>query len=104
MKYNKTTSCEKCHYAMWDSVYDGDEDIDYISECEKGNKISDNENCKDYKALGFNMLWDDMTEEEKRNCYDSYVQELKYEWGDNAKPIPFEMFDIEWSGQIYVCV
>lgn len=47
------------------------------------------------------MNWDDMTEEQKRNCYDSCVQELKYEWGDNAKPVPFETFDEEWSGQFY---
>lgn len=47
------------------------------------------------------MNWDDMTEEQKRNCYDSWVQELKYEWGDNAKPVPFETFDKEWSGQFY---
>ena len=36
------------------------------------------------------MNWDDMTEEQKRNYYDSWVQELKYEWGDNAKPVLFE--------------
>ena len=47
------------------------------------------------------MLWDKMTEEQKRACYDSWVEELKYEWGDRAKPIPFETFDEEWSGQEY---
>ncbi len=51
MKYNKTTSCEKCRYAIWDSVYDGyGEDVDYIDGCEKGNKIFlNNNNCKDYR-------------------------------------------------------
>lgn len=47
MKYNKTTSCEECRYALWDSIYCDSEAIDYIDGCEKGNKISDN-NCKDY--------------------------------------------------------
>ena len=57
MKYNKTTSCEKCRYAMWDSIYAGyGEDIDYIDGCEKGNKIFDittlnNNNCKDYRSI-----------------------------------------------------
>ena len=56
MKYNKTTSCEKCCYAMWDSIYVGyGEDIDYVDGCEVGNKIFniatlDNNNCKDYRS------------------------------------------------------
>ena len=50
------------------------------------------------------MEWDEMTYEQKRDCYESYVQELKYEWGDEATPVPFEVFDIEWSGYIYDCV
>lgn len=47
MKYNKTTSCEECRYALWDSIYCDGEAVDYIDGCEKGNKILDN-NCKDY--------------------------------------------------------
>lgn len=47
------------------------------------------------------MEWDEMTEEQKRSCYESYVQELKDAWGDEAKPVSFEAFDSEWSGQIY---
>ena len=47
------------------------------------------------------MNWDDMTYEQKRNCYESWVQELKDEYGDNATPVPFETFDKEWSGQFY---
>lgn len=50
------------------------------------------------------MLWDEMTKEEKKACYDSYVEELKSEWGDDVKPIPFETFDEEWSGQVYECL
>ena len=50
------------------------------------------------------MEWDEMTEEQKRDCYGSYVQELKDEWGDSAKPIYFEEFDAEWTGQIYECI
>lgn len=47
------------------------------------------------------MEWDEMTEEQKKNCYESYVEELKYEWGDNAKSISFEAFDKEWTGKYY---
>ncbi len=47
------------------------------------------------------MNWDDMTYEQKKNCYESWVQELKDEYGDNATPVPFEAFDQEWSGQFY---
>ena len=47
------------------------------------------------------MEWDEMTEEQKRDCYERYVQELKYEWGDKAKPISFKEYDDEWSGYIY---
>lgn len=52
MKYNKTTSCKKCCYAMWDSIYAGyGEDIDYVDGCEVGNKTTlDNNNCKDYRS------------------------------------------------------
>lgn len=56
MKYDKTASCEKCRYAIWDSIYAGyGEDIDYIDGCKKGNKIFDiatlnNNNCKDYRS------------------------------------------------------
>lgn len=51
MKYNKTTSCENCRYAMWDSIYAGYEDIDYVDGCEVGNKtFLDNNNCKDYRS------------------------------------------------------
>lgn len=47
------------------------------------------------------MLWDEMTKEQKRECYNNWVEELKSAYGDNAKPVPFEAFDEEWSGQEY---
>lgn len=50
------------------------------------------------------MEWDEMTEEQKRNCYESYVLEIEDECDDNAKPISFEEFDAEWTGYIYECL
>lgn len=36
--------------------------------------------------------WEDLIEEEKRSCYESYVGDITYEWGDNAKYMTYE----EW--------
>ncbi len=47
------------------------------------------------------MLWDELTEEEKRACYDSYVQETRDEFGDRTKVISFEDYDKDWTGFIY---
>lgn len=47
------------------------------------------------------MLWDELTKEEKRACYDSYVQEIKDEYGDKADFISFEDYDKDWTGFIY---
>ena len=38
------------------------------------------------------MEWKDLTEEQKKACYDSYVSEMIYEWGDKAKYLSF----IDW--------
>lgn len=32
-------------------------------------------------------------EQARKNCYQSYCEELRYEWGDNAVPMSFE----EWE-------
>ena len=47
------------------------------------------------------MLWDELTQEQKKECYISYCGDLYYEYGEKAKPISFEEFDKEWSGFIY---
>ena len=47
------------------------------------------------------ILYDDMTQDEKMTCYESYVSELKYEWGDNAVPMTFDEFNKEWEGYYY---
>ena len=38
------------------------------------------------------IRFEDMSEEEKKNCYDSYVGNVIYEFGDNAKYMNYE----EW--------
>lgn len=49
------------------------------------------------------MLWDEMTEAEKRKCYTNYISNFNYEWNecgdDNA--MTFEEYDKEWSGNYY---
>jgi len=41
------------------------------------------------------MKWAELSEEQKKNCYDSYVGEMRYEWGDDAKVITYEEFCME---------
>lgn len=50
------------------------------------------------------MEWDKMTDEQKRNCYESYVQEIRSEWGDKADPVSFDEFNDEWTGYVYECL
>lgn len=38
------------------------------------------------------VRWEEMTEEQKKNCYESYVGECIYEDGDNAKRMTYD----EW--------
>ena len=38
-------------------------------------------------------LWDDLSDEQKQNLYESYKGELRYEWGDYKTPMTFEEFD-----------
>ena len=38
------------------------------------------------------MKWSQLTDEEKQDCYLSYVDSTKYEWGDNAIYMTFK----EW--------
>ena len=38
------------------------------------------------------MSWDELSEEQKRNCYESYVQDCIYENGDNSTYWTYE----EW--------
>ena len=38
------------------------------------------------------MPWDELTEEQKRACYESYLGDCWYENGDNAKHYSYE----EW--------
>lgn len=33
-----------------------------------------------------------MTEEMKKACYESYIGEFRYEWGDYKQPMTFEEF------------
>ena len=33
-----------------------------------------------------------MTEEMKKDCYESYVDEVRYEWGDYVTPITYEEY------------
>lgn len=33
-----------------------------------------------------------MTEEMKKACYESYLGEFSYEWGDSKKPMTYEEF------------
>ena len=47
------------------------------------------------------MLWDEMTQEQKETCYISYCWDLYFEYGEAAKPISFEEFDINWTGFEY---
>ena len=36
------------------------------------------------------ILFEDMSEEEKKSCYESYVGNVIYEFGDNAKYMNYE--------------
>lgn len=47
------------------------------------------------------MNFDDMTDEQKRNCYESYCGDIRYEWGDNAEVMSFEEFCKENDGFMY---
>ena len=41
------------------------------------------------------MLFEELTEEQKRNCYESYVGDCTYENGDGAKHMTYE----EWCAE-----
>lgn len=43
------------------------------------------------KAMCMTM-WNELTNEQKRECYKSYCENINYEFGDNAKPMSYE----EW--------
>lgn len=38
------------------------------------------------------MLWEQLTDEQKQACYDSYVQGIIYEWGDHACYMSFTLW------------
>ena len=38
------------------------------------------------------MKWAELEDEQKKNCYESYVEDIRYENGDNAKVMTYE----EW--------
>lgn len=39
------------------------------------------------------MHWNEMTLEQKQNLYESYVNDIIYEFGDNAKYMTFKEYD-----------
>lgn len=41
------------------------------------------------------MTWTELSEEQKRNCYESYVCDCTYEHGDDAKRMSYE----EWCAE-----
>lgn len=47
-----------------------------------------NTNGKGYHMMAFKKL----TDEQKRECYKSYCEDLRHECGDRVKPMPYE----EW--------
>ena len=56
---------------------------------------------------GKTMLFDELTEEQKRSCYESYVGDCRYENGDNAKHYSYEEWckESEEIGEPYgVCI
>ena len=38
------------------------------------------------------MAFEKLTDEQKRECYKSYCEDVRYECGDRVKPMPYE----EW--------
>ena len=38
----------------------------------------------------WSMAWEELDDEQKKNCYESYVQDIIYENGDNAKVMEFD--------------
>ena len=41
------------------------------------------------------MQWKDLSEDQKLACYQSYVGDIIYEFGDKAKPMSYEEWCIE---------
>jgi len=38
------------------------------------------------------MKWEELSNEQKQECYMSYCEDVRYEWGDRAKPMSYD----EW--------